>query len=1426
MDNIKDKSTDELQKELRELQCLYNDLKVLYDNEIIRQNRTKDLLKNKNSKLELAIQAANMAWWEMDMTTGKVTFEDKKAEMLGYQPEEFTNYKDFMNLVHPEDNESTMNSMRALLNGDADKYETEYRILTKSAGYKWFFDIGTVVKRDTSGKPETVTGLVVDITNRKHAEELLIASETRYRRLFETAKDGILILDAETGMIMDVNPYLIDLMEYTVDQFLKKTIWEIGYFKEIIGDKDKYLELRQNNYTRYDDLPLETATGKKINIEFVSNVYLVNNREVVQCNIRDVTARKRSDDALHKSEAHQRILLQTIPDLIWLKDTNGVYLSCNAMFERFFGASEADIIGKTDYDFVNRELADSFREHESVAMAAGKSSSNEEWITFADDGHRAFLETIKTPVCDLKGNIIGLLGVGRDLTERRHAEEALRKSEELFKTVFEKAPIAIALIDIQGRPLISNLPLSEMVGYNADELSKMKFTDFTYEEDIEKDMTQFVDLIEGRISSYSMEKRYVHKQGNIVWANLYVTMIRDKTGQPKEIIGMVEDITERKKTENALIESEIKYRAFFENSMDAILLTSPADGQTLSANQAACSMFGYSEAELLKIGRAGIQDPMDVRLPVLLEERKLLGNVRGEVTFIRKDGTRFPAEISSSIIKKQGGLDYSSLIIHDISERKRSEKESLMLAHSLKSINECVSITDLDNKILFINQSFSNTYGYTSDELIGKNINVVRAQTNNQKRVEEILPATILGEWQGELMNRRKDDTEFPVYLSTTKITDKDGAILGLIGVSKDISEQRQALETLNENEVSLRNAQEIAKMGSWEYDMVNYKTKWSENVFVLFGLKPCEIEPQFEFFRSIIVPDDLPVLDKIAKDILISRQTADFEIRILLPDGTIKWLQNRFVPVFINEKLIKIKGIILDINERKNAEEKLRKLSSAVEQTLDTIVITDFYGTIEYVNRAFENKTGYSFYEALGKTPGILKSGKHNQEFYKEIWKTILSGNVFREDIINRKKNGDYYEEEKTISPLFNNSGVLTHFVGTGVDITKRKQAEKELIEAKEKAEESDRLKSAFLTNMSHEIRTPMNGILGFTSLLKEPKLSGEEQQEYINIIEKAGKRMLNIINDIIDFSKIESGLTDVTISTTDVNEQIEYIHSFFKPEATQKGIKLICSKSLPAHSASISTDKEKVYAILTNLIKNAIKYTNAGSIEFGCEIKGKFLRYFVKDTGIGIYKDKMKIIFERFRQASESHTRDFEGAGLGLSISKAYAEMLGGQIWAESEEGKGSTFFVTIPYNVDTEVSIMESKDIVTAKPVVNPEKLNILIAEDDTTSEMLVRIVLSPYSSNISDTTTGIGAVEICRNNPDIDLILMDVKMPDMDGFEAARQIRRFNKNVVIIAQTAFGSGDYAEKAVSSGCNDYITKPIDIVLLKSLIQKHFGK
>jgi hypothetical protein len=518
----------------------------------------------------------------------------------------------------------------------------------------------------------------------------------------------------------------------------------------------------------------------------------------------------------------------------------------------------------------------------------------------------------------------------------------------------------------------------------------------------------------------------------------------------------------------------------------------------------------------------------------------------------------------------------------------------------------------------------------------------------------------------------------------------------------------------------------------------------------------------------------------------------------------------------------------------------KSEKLFKAIfSQAPIAIALLDRGGQIIISNSHLSKMVGYSHDELSGMN---FRDFTYQDDIDNDInqFNELIGGRISNYNMEKRfvHKNGDLVWGNLFVTIMHDEDGMSTEILGMAVDITERKRAESELIKAKEKAEESDRLKSAFLKNMSHEIRTPMNGILGFSELLKEPDLTIDKQQDYIQIIQISGARMLNTINSIVDISKIESGLIKVDLKETNLNENIEFTCKFFKPEAETKGLQFLFKNGLPTKEANINTDNEKVNGILTNLVRNAIKFTFEGSIEFGYNLKSDSetgsteqsrraeLEFFVKDTGIGIPKKQQKLVFERFRQGSELHNRGYEGSGLGLSICKSYVEMLGGRIWVESEEGLGSTFYFTIPFNpISQETST--KKNVVYAEDMETQiKKLKILIVEDDEISYSLLTSLLQKISKEILRAVTGIEAVEACMNNPDFDLVLMDVRMPEMNGFEATQKIRQFNKDVIIIAQTAYGFSNDSEKALEAGCNDYITKPVNRNLLIELIKKYIDK
>ena len=385
------------------------------------------------------------------------------------------------------------------------------------------------------------------------------------------------------------------------------------------------------------------------------------------------------------------------------------------------------------------------------------------------------------------------------------------------------------------------------------------------------------------------------------------------------------------------------------------------------------------------------------------------------------------------------------------------------------------------------------------------------------------------------------------------------------------------------------------------------------------------------------------------------------------------------------------------------------------------------------------------------------------------------------------------------------------------------------ELQMANEKAQQSDQLKSAFLANMSHEIRTPMSGIMGFIELLKKSGINNEEQNNYLNIIENNGARLLTLVNNVIDISKIESGTIEITNKVTNINEQLDYIASFFTPEIEKKGLRLLQSKALPEDKAFIWTDAEKLYGILINLTKNAIKHTDKGTIEIGYTVHTKAeeptIEFYIADTGSGIPPDKINRIFNRFTQVDMSLKTQYQGAGLGLSIAKAYVELLDGKIWAESTHGIGSTFRFVIPYNyIETENSIKNKQPILIDERTAC-KQLKILIVEDDAGMEFLLVETIKEICNEPLVARNGVDALEISKNNPDIDLILMDIRVPQMDGYETTEAIRQFNKEVVIIAQTACAFTSDEEKAYEVGCNDYVSKPIDSNKFEQLIEKHFS-
>ncbi|MDA3882479.1 MAG: PAS domain S-box protein [Bacteroidales bacterium] len=547
-----------------------------------------------------------------------------------------------------------------------------------------------------------------------------------------------------------------------------------------------------------------------------------------------------------------------------------------------------------------------------------------------------------------------------------------------------------------------------------------------------------------------------------------------------------------------------------------------------------------------------------------------------------------------------------------------------------------------------------------------------------------------------------KDGSTVWIRCRGLAIRDKNGMPIRMLGAHQDISdikrheyELEKAKEKAEESEKKYRAMYINSPLSYQSLDengrFIDINPKWLKTL----GYERDEVVG--EWYGDFLHPDYVEHFSSNFSDFKKRGYVSDVQFRMRRKDNTYIYVSFEGSIGYTPEgEFEQTYCVFKDITEQKaleyalikarkiaeENEEKYRQLFENMEQgfAVHEMIYNADNKPIDYrfllINKAFEKLTGINAEKFINKT---VKETLPNIE---QIWIDNY-GIVAQTGVALQFES--YVEELQKYYSVIAYSPKKNYFAVVFTDVTKNKQYEQQLIAAKEKAEESDRLKSAFLANMSHEIRTPMNGILGFADLLKEPNLAEGQLQAYIDIIEKSGARMLNILNDIIDISSLEVGLIKPDMKKTNINAHIEYIFSFFKPEAEAKGIQLSCKNSLSTQEAIINTDPEKVYAILTNLVKNAIKYTPHGSIELGCSLitnsESGELEFYVKDTGVGITKDRQDAIFERFVQADILDKMAQEGAGLGLAITKAYVEMLGGKIWLESEEGKGSTFYFTLP-------------------------------------------------------------------------------------------------------------------------------------------------
>ncbi len=540
---------------------------------------------------------------------------------------------------------------------------------------------------------------------------------------------------------------------------------------------------------------------------------------------------------------------------------------------------------------------------------------------------------------------------------------------------------------------------------------------------------------------------------------------------------------------------------------------------------------------------------------------------------------------------------------------------------------------------------------------------------------------------------------------------------------------------------------------------------------------------------------------------------------------GNRLWMEANSVPLFDGDgHVIENLSITRNITRRKEIEEALRKLSTAVEQGPASIIITDKRGAIEYVNPEFERVTGYSQQEVVGRNPRILKSGRIAPEIYADLWKTIARGDIWRGELHNRKKDGSLYWELASICPIKNDAGEVTHFIAIKENISLLKLREDELRAAKEMADAASRSKSEFLANLSHEIRTPMNAIIGMGHLLQNTGPT-EEQQGYLSAIQSSSRHLLSIINDILDFSKIEAGKLEMQSTEFHLNDVLKDISNLIAPlvEESALGFQI----SAPEVSHLLVGDPLRLGQVLINLINNALKFTDQGEVRVSVGVLEQEcdwirLRFAIRDTGMGIEPEQQPRLFQPFTQVDNTPSRWHNGTGLGLAISRQLVERMGGKIWLESEPGKGSTFFFTARFGL-VAAGERALPEPAVSSPLSRSKRPRVLLVEDDRLNQIVAQRLLESYGVQVVLAANGREAVEAVKRHP-FDLVLMDLQMPELDGYQATAEIRRDERfqALPIIAMTAHTLVGERERCLAAGMNDHFPKPFEPGELMQLLEK----
>jgi len=1268
-------------------------------------------------------------------------------------------------------------------------------------------DSGSPIKNDDN----KIIGVVLvfrDQTEERAQEKMMIESEERFRLLYENAPLSYQSLDIN-GNLIDVNQTWLQSLGYERDEVIGHHFSEFmtAQSGELIKNRFPYfLKLGEIHNFEFEMIRKD-GTHMFVSYEGKIGHDKLGNFKQTHCIFSDITDRKSYEDSLRANEEKYRMLLDFATDAFFQCDQSTFLITVNNKATELTGYTKEELLKMNLKELFPQKVLEASPLQFDL-LRSGKTVKKERTI-IRKNGNLVDVEMMSKQMPD--GTIQSFF---RDITE-------LKESEERFTSIVRGLSDMIIIVDGNGKIFYQSPSVTKTLGYTETEMFGRSPLEFVVEEDKINVEIEFKEVMTASNSGIPTLYNVYCKDGSKCSIE---TAGVNMLGNPavKGVVLFSRDVTARLKASLLEKENAKLFEDLIIKNTEPILILS-FEGKILFANPACYKLAEIEESAnitglLLSVfmsERESLKAFEDLK-----ELEKSSGPLSRDYeikTF--KNSLKWISAFSTKINFK--GSDASLVTLRDITDRIKFEETLKISEENYKYLFENnpqpMWVYDIDTlEYLAVNEYAVNKYGYTKEEFLSMSLLDIRPEDEHERLKKDVHKNDEAIQKSGYWKHRTKDGKILFVEIYSHRLNFM-GRNARLV-MANDVTERKIFEDALKKSEETYRLTAEQTGEVVYDHNMITKETKWAGAIEKVTGYTYDEfINTVADDIYKQVDPEDKDRVISICKSAINNGSNYRVEYRFKHKNGNYIYVEDN--AAFItdnNNKPVRMLGTLTDITKRKLIENKLRDLSRAVEQSPVSIVVTDIKGNIEYVNPKFEEVSGYSFDEVIGKNPRILSSGIKSTSAYEEMWKTILRGEEWHGEFYNKKKNGELYWEAATISPIHNEKNEIEKFIAVKEDVTEQKKLTQELIESKEKAEEMVKLKSYFFANMSHELRTPFVGILGFAEILKDT-LENREEREYAEQILKSSKRLTDTLNKILNISRIEFDKVEINNTQVDVCALLRSIESFYSSSAKLNNTTI--TSCVDEDKLTVLTDPKLLEDILNNLVSNAIKFTENGSISLSAKRiidKGnERLLITVKDTGIGIPKEKQSLVWQEFRQASEGFNRSFEGTGLGLTITKRYVELLNGTIALISEEHKGTSFIISLPMiRTNTEILIVEKE---TAHIKKSKEKIKsnvkpkLLYVEDDAVALEFISIILrSAY-----DVDTAINAATALEYTAgkEYDILMLDINLGrGMDGVELMQRIRGIDyyKNIPMVAVTAYAAELDKTEFLSKGFTHYISKP----------------